>query len=1508
VALREVFEPTLKYAGWYPLSVPEAYYGTGFLHETVEIASFSSYPSGVSTNSASWSLTVPTGANLVVVEVATGPNGAQTTTGVTWNGTALTKWDTVLSSANASNRRAEVWYLTSPTAATGNVVVTNSGVIPTAATAVSFYKASATTPLATAIKNAATTGTSDTLTPTLVPGALFLGIESARSTTGATRAVTQLDLASYICGTSSNMSYVCSWRYTDQNLSWSWAASDEHAAIGVAILPAATANNYNQALSSILEFNQAIRTKDRTAEYDLAHEGGVGWTGAIIGLTALTAFDQSTAQVDTGTYSYQLTWPAASAGNSGAAVITNIPPDILDNGVYLVTARVRSNTTKRVQLADLFGALFISAAPGLSATTSGTANTWETIGCYITPTGGLGFTGGGAFLGFINADATTGGELTWVDNVSMRRLLETQVSKKQTAALSFTGSDAFRTAKTLAAAALSFTGSTAKRTARALAASLAFVGAFLRLPGRALAGALSFTGSQTRRAGKAVAGVLSFTGAQARRTAKTVAGVLSFTGSFASSRFFSRSLSGALSFNSIAYNAAVLALAPKFFYKMDEPSGTTMTDSGSLGTNGTYQSGPTLGQAAIYSGGGGAVRFPSSSGTYATVATSAPASWTALTFAGWWKCTDNAADPFLCGLGWASGSSIPLWVGHASGGGSSVFTAGMFDGGAWRVATGTTTITTGQTYFVAGTINNLTGVSSFVTLYVQGASEGTVGATPASAWTQSTIYLNHQWDTSATTDGTQAGWALWDRALSSTEIANLYAAGTSGLSGGTPLVRQTQKRTSAALSFAGAVARSVSKAVAGALSFTGAVAKRTARALAATLTFTGAVLRAFPKALSAALSFTGAQARRTGKSVAATLTFTGSQARRTAKTTTAVLSFAGVVAKQSSRVFAAALSFAGAVATSFISGSHAFSQTLTAALSFTGSQVKQTTRPLAGALSFTGSVVRRTAKAVSGALSSTGALARSAAKAMTAALSFTGSVTRNVAKLLTGALSFTGSVVRRVARSLSGALSFTGNLLSGLALTRALSGALSFTGSQVRRTGKTASGALSFAGSAALRTGKGVAGALTFTGSQVRSVGRTMTAALSFTGSQVRRVARSVAGALSFAGSVAAKQTGKGLAAALSFTGSQTRSVGKAMAAVLSFIGTINQGAQALQRAFTASLSFTGSQVRRTSKTMTAALSFTGSIARRIPATLAATLTFTGSTARRTARAFTATLTSTGTFTAVKTFFRSLSGALTFTGSQTRAVRTRLAASLGLAGAFALRRTAFVLSAALTFTGTQARRTSKALAGALSFTGSFLRAFPRAFTAALSFTGAQTRRTGKGLSAAVGFTGNLARRFPVALAAALSFAGSIARRLPARALSATLTFTGATTKATSRALSASLGLAGTITRRTGKALSAALLFAGSFARRFPYQLSAALSFTGTFGRRFPVLLASSLSFAGSVATRTLATFVAFAGRITTALGGGRSRASGKGETTAAREDLPTTSARGPQGRSRARKP
>jgi hypothetical protein len=236
VALRLLHAPLLKYDGWFPHSTAEAWFDADSAPVSVDIASFSSYPAGASAATPTWSHTSPAGATLLVVEIATGPNGANTTSGVTFNGVALTKWDTTTSSANTSNRRAEVWYLVNPPAVTANVVITNTAALPTGATATSLYNADTTTPLATAIKNSATTGTSDSLTPSATAGAIFLAIESARSTTGVTRGTAQVGLANYIAGTSSNLSYDASWRYTySPASSWSWAASDEHAAIGVAV-------------------------------------------------------------------------------------------------------------------------------------------------------------------------------------------------------------------------------------------------------------------------------------------------------------------------------------------------------------------------------------------------------------------------------------------------------------------------------------------------------------------------------------------------------------------------------------------------------------------------------------------------------------------------------------------------------------------------------------------------------------------------------------------------------------------------------------------------------------------------------------------------------------------------------------------------------------------------------------------------------------------------------------------------------------------------------------------------------------------------------------------------------------------------------------------------------------------------------------------------------------------------------------------------------------------------
>lgn len=59
----------------------------------------------------------------------------------------------------------------------------------------------------------------------------------------------------------------------------------------------------------------------------------------------------------------------------------------------------------------------------------------------------------------------------------------------------------------------------------------------------------------------------------------------------------------------------ILADSPSFYYRHDEPSGTTLV--GTVGANGTYVS-PTLNQPALYAGGPTSVFFPGS-GNYALI-------------------------------------------------------------------------------------------------------------------------------------------------------------------------------------------------------------------------------------------------------------------------------------------------------------------------------------------------------------------------------------------------------------------------------------------------------------------------------------------------------------------------------------------------------------------------------------------------------------------------------------------------------------------------------------------------------------------------------------------------------------------------------------------------------------------------------------------------------------------------------------------------------------------------
>src|SRR5436305_13416389 len=82
----------------------------------------------------------------------------------------------------------------------------------------------------------------------------------------------------------------------------------------------------------------------------------------------------------------------------------------------------------------------------------------------------------------------------------------------------------------------------------------------------------------------------------------------------------------------------------------------------------------------------------------------------------------------------------------------------------------------------------------------------------------------------------------------------------------------------------------------------------------------------------------------------------------------AVLSFSGNLGRSISRSMTAALSFIGNVVSTFIPGSHSYTQALSASLGFAGSVTKATTYPLSGALSFVGSTAKGMRRSLAGVL------------------------------------------------------------------------------------------------------------------------------------------------------------------------------------------------------------------------------------------------------------------------------------------------------------------------------------------------------------------------------------------------------------------------------------------------------------------------------------------------------------------------------------------------------------
>lgn len=243
------------------------------------------------------------------------------------------------------------------------------------------------------------------------------------------------------------------------------------------------------------------------------------------------------------------------------------------------------------------------------------------------------------------------------------------------------------------------------------------------------------------------------------------------------------------------YEAVVAALSPKLFVKNDQASGAPI-NSGTLSASCSISGTPTYGEASLYSGGSASTRFATGNSAYASISTSAPQSWNAWTICGWFKASDQTTEPFFVVPGWSGGSSIPLVLGMSgtNGANSAKFNAGCFNGSSWdTTAVGSTSIASNGVYFLAATLSSKT--SGTVTLYVNGAQEAQTTGHTIGNWTNSTIYIGHQWDSSNMSTGTFQGIALWDSALTPTQIADLYAGTLSGgprrYDPGTPAVRRS---------------------------------------------------------------------------------------------------------------------------------------------------------------------------------------------------------------------------------------------------------------------------------------------------------------------------------------------------------------------------------------------------------------------------------------------------------------------------------------------------------------------------------------------------------------------------------------------------------------------------------------------------------------------------------------------------------------------------------------------
>jgi hypothetical protein len=230
--------------------------------------------------------------------------------------------------------------------------------------------------------------------------------------------------------------------------------------------------------------------------------------------------------------------------------------------------------------------------------------------------------------------------------------------------------------------------------------------------------------------------------------------------------------------SSATYDSVISTYSPLGNWKLDETTGTTATDTGSNADNGTYTGTYTLGGAALATGLGASVNLSSD---YVDITSSdyqaLTSAWTVM---GWVKLS-SSTDHVLVSHAY-NGSNVPFVLGSLSQFATSGKAGCGFYNGSWRGVSGTTTLSLGTVYHIAGTWDG-----TYLKIYVDGNLENTSapGSSPSSS-TGTHVYIGKRWDTSSPEfmNGDVSNVSIFGSALTASNILEIYNTGVGAGGGG----------------------------------------------------------------------------------------------------------------------------------------------------------------------------------------------------------------------------------------------------------------------------------------------------------------------------------------------------------------------------------------------------------------------------------------------------------------------------------------------------------------------------------------------------------------------------------------------------------------------------------------------------------------------------------------------------------------------------------------------------